>query len=1124
MSDYNLGTASGKIEVDGRAAALGFKTAETAAGAFFSVINQKVQSVQTLGRRMAAVGAAGTIGFGTAIKVAADFEKQMSGVKAVVNGTEAELESLREKALQLGADTAFSASEAALAIEELAKAGIPVKDILDGAAEGAVALAAAGGIGLQEAATIAANAMNAFEIPANKIVGVADTLAGVANQGAADVSSLGSSLSQAGAVANLAGLSLKDTAIALGELSDAGINGSDAGTSLKTMLNNLIPVTDKQIDKFKDLELLTFSTENAMEALRENGVKPLSKEQVVLEKQLAKLGAELSNSEVGSAKQLAATQKLALETGALDNAFFDAKGNIKDLAGLQGTLGKALEGMTRQEKLATLEVLFGADAMRASAIMAKEGAEGVKAYNKALEQTSAADVAKARLDNLSGSFEAFQGSLETAMITIGSVFLPVVNALVKGATAILNAFNSLPKGVQVAIAILGAIASAGFLVIGMILAMLPLIVAWIGNFLLMRAVGSVVGALRTFYTVIRSGAGIMAAGTAANTAFTTSITTLGKRSLAAGKMTLIAGKMMRAAWLLATGPIGIAIAVIGAIVALGVTLYKKWTPFRNLMDSIGGVIKDKFLGAWAAVKPIIMTVLGAIQQFGSFVASTLLPVLTAIGNVLMAKLYDGFDAIKEALLSQLLPAVKSLISTFQTEMLPALQSAGGFFATLGGWIAKVAGIIGSFLLPMIMAIGKFFVTYVLPVLLKVAGFFAGVLIDSIVGAIKGIIQAVSGVITIFTGLINFFKGVFTGNWTQAWEGIKQIFTGAIDLIVGLIKAWFNIGILKFVGVGIRALWAIIRGGLRFVFLIFKTQFNLIVAIVRTVWNLIRGIFTKGTALVRGVVTRAFNLIRAIIRGVMNFIMGYIRFVWSIIRAIFTRDGAALGKIADKAGSTILKVMGRALDMLRNIFDKALQWVINAMNELPGKILNALGDVGRMLYDAGAKIIQGLLDGIASKIDDVKDGFNKLTGMIPDWKGPADVDKKLLTKNGELIIGGLMRGLENQFPAVRKLLGTLTGEISDFASGPRGAKMLLALQNPAMATARSTATPRALADRPGRPSGVRRRGKGTGKKRMRFIDGEMDITPRGKARVTGWAMEADDDDDDYEDTLGRMRKP
>src|SRR4051794_18050523 len=135
MPDYNLGTASGKIEINGRGAQLGFKVAQTAAGAFFTVVKSRVEDVQKLGRRVAAVGAAGTAGFGLAVKTASKFEQSMSGVYAVANANERQMEALRKKALQLGADTQYSASEASQALEEILKAGVSVKDALGGAAD-----------------------------------------------------------------------------------------------------------------------------------------------------------------------------------------------------------------------------------------------------------------------------------------------------------------------------------------------------------------------------------------------------------------------------------------------------------------------------------------------------------------------------------------------------------------------------------------------------------------------------------------------------------------------------------------------------------------------------------------------------------------------------------------------------------------------------------------------------------------------------------------------------------------------------------------------------------------------------------------------------------------------------
>jgi TP901 family phage tail tape measure protein len=101
------------------------------------------------------------------------------------------LDSLRDKALQIGKDTSFSASEAASALEELIKAGVSVEDVLNGAADGATALAAAGGVGIPEAATIVSNALNIFSLAGDQATHVADVFAAAANKSATDIGALG---------------------------------------------------------------------------------------------------------------------------------------------------------------------------------------------------------------------------------------------------------------------------------------------------------------------------------------------------------------------------------------------------------------------------------------------------------------------------------------------------------------------------------------------------------------------------------------------------------------------------------------------------------------------------------------------------------------------------------------------------------------------------------------------------------------------------------------------------------------------------------------------------------------------------------------------------------------------
>lgn len=384
MADYNLGTARGVIQIDytgtgpTRAAADIEKTglAASKAGGLLGRYKGQILALAGIGSLTALVG-----GFVAAVKVVSNFEKQMSAVEAVSGATGAQMDQLRSKAIQLGQDTVFTSTEAAEAMEELVKAGLSVEEVLTGAADAAVALAAAGGIGIPEAATLAANALNQFNLEASALGPAVDVIAGAANASAIDVGQLGQSLKQVGAVAHLAGATFDDTATAIALLGNAGIIGSDAGTSLKTMFQNLQPTTLKQINLFKELGLLT---------------------------------------EDGS------------------NQFFDAAGNVKSYAEVAQVLQTALSGQTNQQKLLNLETLFGTDAIRAAAITAEAGADGVNALNTEMHKTTAAEVAAERLDNLSGSVQQLGGSIEAAIIKGGSGALPALRSLVDGMTDAVN--------------------------------------------------------------------------------------------------------------------------------------------------------------------------------------------------------------------------------------------------------------------------------------------------------------------------------------------------------------------------------------------------------------------------------------------------------------------------------------------------------------------------------------------------------------------------------------------------------------------------------------------------------------------------------------------------------------
>lgn len=403
MAGPTIGTIRGTIQIDydGK----GIIKAQADVERLDKTSQKAGLNMDRTARNLALFGGVIAGGFAVATASAVSFEKRMSAVGAVSGATAAEMDLLSKKALKLGADTKFSASEAALAMEELVKAGLSVSDVLNGAAEATVALAAAGEIDLPAAATISANALNQFGLEAKDLISVVDTIAGAANASAIDVGQFGHSLAQVGAIGHLTGQTFDEVATAIALLGNAGIVGSDAGTSLKTMLSNLVPTT-----------------------------KPA----------------------------IAAFERLGLNVGKSGNAFIDAEGNYKSLTEIAGILHKATDGLSESQKQVALEVIFGSDAIRAAAIISEQGAEGFKALNTEMHKTTAAEVAAKRMDNAAGSIEQLKGSVETLGISIGSRFTPALQDAVDKVTGWVNGFGELSKTNQTiilsVIGIVGALA------------------------------------------------------------------------------------------------------------------------------------------------------------------------------------------------------------------------------------------------------------------------------------------------------------------------------------------------------------------------------------------------------------------------------------------------------------------------------------------------------------------------------------------------------------------------------------------------------------------------------------------------------------------------------------------
>lgn len=310
--------------------------------------------------------------FGKAcISAGMDFDSQMSTVAAISGATGEEFEILRAKAQEMGATTAFSATESAQAMEYMAMAGWKTTDITNGLA-GVMNLAAASGEDLATTSDIVTDAMTAFGMSADQSTYFADVLAQTATNANTNVGMMGETFKYVAPLAGAMGYNIEDMSAAIGLMANAGIKGSQSGTSLRNIITNLASPTDKVAGAMDDL------------------------------------GISLTDSD-GKTKSFGETLS-------------DLRISFADLNEVQKTqYASAIAGKEGMSGLLALINSSDEDFDKLT--------DSIKNCTGASEK-----MAEIRLDNLEGDVTLFKSALEGAQIAITDKLTPVLRNLVKKAT------------------------------------------------------------------------------------------------------------------------------------------------------------------------------------------------------------------------------------------------------------------------------------------------------------------------------------------------------------------------------------------------------------------------------------------------------------------------------------------------------------------------------------------------------------------------------------------------------------------------------------------------------------------------------------------------------------------
>lgn len=271
----DLGSAVGYLLLDTSNFKKGLTTASQDMQTFFDKSTKAGDKMTALSSSMGKVGSTLTktvtlplVGLGTlSVKTAATFESAMSQVQATMgltadstselNGqTVNTMDSLSSLAKQMGAETKFSATEAAEAINNMAMAGYDVNEVYSALPE-VLNLASAGALDLDYATQLAANGLNVMGYGTDRLSELSNKLAVTASSAYGSVSDFGEGLLVAGGAAKSANLGFTDIFTALGILGDAGISAAEGGTKLRNVILSLYAPTDTAAEELNTLGIQT---------------------------------------------------------------------------------------------------------------------------------------------------------------------------------------------------------------------------------------------------------------------------------------------------------------------------------------------------------------------------------------------------------------------------------------------------------------------------------------------------------------------------------------------------------------------------------------------------------------------------------------------------------------------------------------------------------------------------------------------------------------------------------------------------------------------------------------------------------------------------------------------------
>lgn len=760
----------------------------------------------------------GTVGAYTAVaaaiyagpvQAAQKYETALAKVNTIADTTQVPLEKISQEVMALSNKTGVAANALAEDVYNAISAGQKTGDAVNFVSY-STKLAKAGFAETSQTLDVLTTILNAYGMSADKVGTVSDMLIQIQNKGKVSVGELSSVMGKIIPTANAYNVSLEQLGATYAIMTSKGIAAAETTTYANSMLNEL-GKSGSTADK-----ILRKVAGGGFSDLMANG-SSLAEVLNILQTEAQKSGKTIADM-FGSAE--AGKAAMSILSNGVDGFNASVEEMIKSTDATETAFGIMAD--TTENKMAkaknsinNLQIVLGQNLLPIIGNVADKVAGVVTKIsefaqaNPKLVQTAGKVVAVLAAMKLGGlglklGFQEMSLGVNTAKIvleTLRSKFL----ILQAGSIGLIGRLKNLGKslttlgGIKNLLGGMGGIAGKILPIVAVVMAVIAAVQLLRKNFDKVReAVGRIFGdkGLEIFDKIV---AAVTAAGDAIKNVFSG-----GNMDAARQKIESIFGAKGTAVF---DGFIRAAQTVGSAIGSLVGFITEHVVPVAEQV--LGVIVSDVIPGIVGGIQQAAPVIMQIVQSIANFIAG----IIPVIGGFI-AGIMPVISEIITFVQTNVFPIVQQIFSFIVSTVLPAIVSGVQFLAT------TITAVLSA-VLPVVQTVFTTIWNIIQPILQQIFTTVQAVL-PSVLAIFQNVFNTIGGVVnglaTVLSGLIQFITGVFSGNWAQAWEGIKSVFSGAWDALTSIVKGVINniIGIINGAIAGLNSIkipdWVPVVGG------------------------------------------------------------------------------------------------------------------------------------------------------------------------------------------------------------------------------------------------------------------------------------------------------------------------